>query len=69
MIINILSITLLIFGVLQIILFFKLWRMTDDVRSMKDKMSESNKEIEYYIKSINEYLRKMEPSNKADDVK
>lgn len=32
---EILSIILLIFGVLQIILFFKLWGMTNDVRSMR----------------------------------
>ena len=64
MMINILSIILLVFGVLQIILFFKLWGMTNDVRTMKDKQAESNKELEYYIKSINEYLRKIESDDK-----
>ncbi|MBM6807452.1 hypothetical protein H6A24_13270 [Bacteroides caecicola] len=61
-----LSIILLVFGVLQIILFFKLWGMTNDVRSLKDKYTASNKELEYYIKSINEYLRKIEASNKKE---
>ncbi len=61
-----LSIVLLVFGVLQIILFFKLWGMTNDVRSLKDKYTASNKELEYYIKSINEYLRKIEASNKKE---
>lgn len=60
MIINILSIILLVFGVLQIILFFKLWGMTNDVRSIKDQFAANNKELEYYIKSMNEHLRKME---------
>lgn len=60
MVINILSIILLVFGVLQIILFFKLWVMTNDVRSIKDQFAASNKELEYYIKSMNEHLRKME---------
>lgn len=60
MMINILSIILLVFGVLQIILFFKLWGMTNDVRSIKDQFAANNKELEYYIKSMNEHLRKME---------
>lgn len=59
-----LSIVLLVFGVLQIILFFKLWGMTNDVRSLKDQYAANNKELEYYIKSINEYLRKIENNNK-----
>lgn len=50
--------------VLQIILFFKLWGMTNDVRSIKDQFAANNKELEYYIKSINEYLRKIENNNK-----
>ena len=50
--------------VLQIILFFKLWGMTNDVRSIKDQYAANNKELEYYIKSINEYLRKIENNNK-----
>ena len=61
-----LSIVLLVFGVLQIILFFKLWGLTNVVRSLKDKYTARNKELEYYIKSINEYLRKIEASNKKE---
>lgn len=37
MMINILSIILLVFGVLQIILFFKLWGMTNDIKEIKEK--------------------------------
>lgn len=58
--IEILSIVMLIFGILQIVLFFKIWRMTNDTRSIKELSSASNKEIEYYVKSINEHLRKIE---------
>lgn len=60
MIINIIYIVMLIFGILQIILFFKLWRMTNDIHSMKDKLEESSKEIKYYTREINEHLRKIE---------
>lgn len=59
-IINIIYIVMLVFGILQIILFFKLWRMTNDVRSMKEQSSTNSKEMEYYVKSINEHLRKIE---------
>lgn len=31
-----LSIVLVVFGILQIILFFKLWEMTNDVADIKD---------------------------------
>lgn len=60
--IEIVSLVMLVFGILQIILFFKLWGMTNDIRSMKNQSKENNKEIEYYIKSINEYLRKIDVS-------
>lgn len=35
-IINIMYVVMLIFGILQIILFFKVWGMTNDVRRMRD---------------------------------
>lgn len=31
------SVVFLVFGVLQIILFFKIWGMTDDIKSIKEK--------------------------------
>lgn len=37
-----LSIVLIIFGVLQIILFFKMWMMTNDVRKIKEKLKCGN---------------------------
>lgn len=33
------SIILIVFGVLQIILFFKLWGMTNDVRKIKERIT------------------------------
>lgn len=38
-----LSIVLIIFGVLQIILFFKMWGMTSDVDKIKDKIEQQPK--------------------------
>lgn len=45
---NILAIILVIFGVLQIILFFKLWGMTSDIRAIKNKyvITDSNIQID-----------------------
>lgn len=41
---------LIIFAVLQIILFFKLWRMTNDVKSINDKIThEKEFNAEYFI--------------------
>ena len=34
-----LSIVCLIFGILQIILFFKIWAMTNDVRAIKEYLT------------------------------
>lgn len=50
--IDFLSIVLLIFGVLQIILFFKMWGMTNDIKEirnkyLKDEDEKRRKEVEY----------------------
>lgn len=42
---TLLSIIFIIFGLLQIILFFKIWGMTDDIRSIKRKYMEEDREI------------------------
>ena len=39
---NLVSIIIIVFGILQIILFFKLWGMTNDIREMKDKYMKDN---------------------------
>lgn len=46
--IEFLSIVLLIFGVLQIILFFKLWIMTNDVRKIKERVLMGSG-VRYYL--------------------
>lgn len=38
------AIIIIVFGILQIVLFFKLWGMANDIRTMKDKyMSDMHK--------------------------
>ena len=56
--IDFLSIILLVFGVLQIILFFKMWGMTNDVNNIKKKLeiqpeSEDLLITEAQIKALN----------------
>lgn len=46
--IDFLTIVLLIFGVLQIILFFKVWGMTNDIKEIRNK----------YLKDEDERMRK-----------
>lgn len=45
---ELLSIVLLIFGVLQIILFFKVWSMTNDVKKLKEELTACYR-IKYYL--------------------
>ena len=57
--IDFLTIVLLVFGVLQIILFFKMWGMTNDVNKIKQKLETQPEEediliTEAQIKALNE---------------
>lgn len=48
-----LTIILLVFGILQIILFFKIWGMTNDIRDVKNKYLSQK-----YIPTETEYINK-----------
>lgn len=52
---NIVSIIIIVFGILQIILFFKIWSMTDNVSSIKNM-------IELYLKENHNKTTNMHPS-------
>lgn len=65
--IDFLSIIFLIFGILQIILFFKMWGMTNDVRKIKNKFLEfENKETsepaDQFQKAISDW------ENRKDEI-
>lgn len=56
-----LSIIFIIFGLLQIILFFKVWGMTDDIRAIKNKyLDQQIKELVNYVNPVmqSQYLDK-----------
>lgn len=66
-----LSIVLLVFGVLQIILFFKLWGMTNDVKKINEKIEsedavkciitgDKDKAFRILVNSLYDELRKKE---------
>ena len=43
------AIVFLVFGILQIILFFKIWGMTNNVKKIKDKLYENDFPVEYLL--------------------
>ena len=53
---TVLAIILIVFGILQIILFFKIWRMTDDIREIKNK---------YINSSSNLFVPRLDQSNRS----
>lgn len=59
------------FGVLQIILFFKLWGMTNDIREIKEKyLNTKNQSIEFVQKTDFEQIDKKVPDlSKFDGLK
>lgn len=52
----VLIIVMLIFGVLQIILFFKIWKMTNDVSKILNEQKESKNEIIDQMRKIVSFL-------------
>ena len=46
---TLLSIIFIVFGVLQIILFFKIWGMTNDIREMKKNQQPQHKSVKARI--------------------
>lgn len=47
------AIVFLVFGILQIILFFKVWGMTNDVKKIKNKLYEDDFPAEYLYEKTN----------------
>lgn len=54
------ALVMLIFGVLQIILFFKLWKMTNDVKKIKDKIIKPSVPISIIRREIKKKNPKIE---------
>ena len=52
----VLAIVLIAFGVLQIILFFKIWKMTDNVKDILEEQKESKIEIIEQIRKVVAFL-------------
>ena len=54
---NLLAIMLIIFGILQIILFFKLWIMTNDVAAIRRKFAPQVEELQKPRDLLGMYVR------------
>ena len=59
--IEIVGIVLIVFGVLQIILFFKIWGMTNDIRELKSFL---NWNLQNSLKDIIKELEKIRKGEK-----
>lgn len=66
---TIINITLIVMGVLQIILFFKIWGMTNDVRDLRNKIDSRDLTMEQLAKKIIElkFTGKIEEAKKLLD--
>lgn len=64
--IDFLTIVLLIFGVLQIILFFKMWGMTNDIKEMRNKYLKDEDEKEERKRNT---IPEINKGIKTDDLK
>lgn len=62
-IINIIYIVMLVFGILQIVLFFKVWGMTNNVKELKDLYSERSKELYSCIDKLTYAVKNLNQSN------
>ena len=62
--VELMCLIMVVFGVLQIILFFKVWGMTNNIKNIKEEYHHNIENYNYYIKSINEYLRVISESLK-----
>lgn len=66
---NIVSIIIIVFGILQIILFFKLWGMTNDVKELKKLYSDKSKELILSINKLSEVTKSLIPKEDKQDTK
>lgn len=66
------GIIMMVFGVLQIILFFKMWMMTNDVRKIKEKLKCSNSTLwevrRALLKGDNELAKELLMNCLLDDL-
>lgn len=70
-IIYITYVVMLIFGILQIILFFKVWGMTNDVKSLKDLYDKRSEELYSCIDKLTYAVKNLNQSNdkpKSDKI-
>lgn len=62
---NLLAIIFIVFGILQIILFFKIWIMTDNIKDIRDKIVGNTFERPSYYEDEQESFRKFKDEGHA----
>lgn len=63
----IIGIVMLVFGILQIVLFFKLWGMTNDVRRLTDHVLNSGKRVVQSQVRSDSQPQEPKPDNKESE--
>ena len=66
---NLFAIVLIIFGILQIILFFKLWIMTNDVAAIRRKFAPQVEEAQDVEKEKSDVIENDEYDPRLDTIK
>lgn len=68
-ILNFISIIFIVFGILQIILFFKVWGMTNDVKELKNLYADRSKELVSSINRLSDVIKSSIPKEEKQPVK
>ncbi|CUQ24142.1 hypothetical protein [Bacteroides thetaiotaomicron] len=68
-ILNFISIIFIVFGILQIILFFKMWGMTNDVKELKNLYADRSKELASSINRLSDVIKSSIPKEEKQPVK
>lgn len=68
-ILNFISIIFIVFGILQIILFFKMWGMTNDVKELKNLYTDRSKELASSINRLSDVIKSSIPKEEKQPVK
>lgn len=68
-ILTFISIIFIVFGILQIILFFKMWGMTNDVKELKNLYADRSKELASSINRLSDIIKSSIPKEEKQSVK
>ena len=66
---NFVGIIIIVFGVLEIILFFKMWGMTNNVKELKNLYADRSEELISSINRLSEITKSLTPKENKPEAK